>query len=325
VWKLLPLISKALLVAFTLCWAAIASAQAFPSRTIRIIVPSVAGSSPDIRARQIASKLADAFGHPVIVDNRPGANGMIAARETVKAPADGHTLFLALINNAVGDLLTTDTCCRLGQELIPVSRFSMTPLLVVVNPGVPARSFAEFVDLAKAKPDSLTYAMHGPGSVSQLAGEMVKLQRGARLMEVPYKGVNSEIPDLQGGQLSAAFLVPQVVLAAVRSGKLRALAVMGPERLPILPEVPSVAELGMPQLEAIAWNGIFVPAGTPPGVVQALHRELVKAYNAPEVREQLRNGGAYAAADTPEEFAAFIRAEKEKWGRVIREAGIKAQ
>ena len=318
-------VSKALLVVFTLCFSAAALAQAFPSRTIRIIVPSVAGSSPDIRARQIAPKLSEAFGQPVIVDNRPGANGQIAARETAKAPADGHTLFLALINNAVGDLLTTETCCRLGQELIPVSRFSMTPLLAVVNPNVPARTFGELLELAKAKPDSLTYAMHGPGSVSQLVGEMVKLERGARLLEVPYKGVNSEIPDLQGGQVSAAFLVPQVVLAAIRGGKLRALAVMGPERLPILPDVPSVAELGMPQLEATAWNGIFVPAGTPASVVQALHRELVKAYTAPDVREQLRNGGAYAAADTPEEFAAFVRAEKEKWGRVIREAGIKAQ
>jgi tripartite-type tricarboxylate transporter receptor subunit TctC len=316
---------KTLYVVLAALSCAAAFAQAFPSRTIRIIVPSVAGSSPDIRARQIAPKLSEAFGQPVIVDNRPGANGLIAARETVKAPADGHTLFLALINNAVGDLLTTDTCCRLNEELIPVSRFSMTPLLTVVNPSVPARTFKEFLDLAKAKPDGLSYAAHGPGAISQLVGAMVKMEAGARMLEVPYKGVNSEIPDLQGGQLSAAFLVPQVVLAAIRGGKLRALAVMGPERLPILPDVPSVAELGMPQLEATAWNGIVVAAGTPASVVQGLHRELVKAYTAPDVREQLRNGGAYAAADTPEEFGAFIRAEKEKWGRVIREAGIKPQ
>jgi tripartite-type tricarboxylate transporter receptor subunit TctC len=312
---------KALLLLF---WAALSIAQTFPSRPIRILVPSVAGSSPDIRARQIAAKLADAFGQPAVVENRPGANGLIAAREAAKAPADGHTLFLALINNAVADLLSTEACCRLNQELIPVSRFSMTPLLMVVHPGVPAQTLQEYLDYAKAKPDALTYASHGPGSVSQLVAEMLKLERGVHLLEVPYKGVNSELPDLQGGQVSTAFPVPQVVVAAIRAGKLRALAVMGRERLEVLPEVPNAAEAGLGQLEAIAWNGIFVPAGTPPRVVQALHRELVRAYNAPEIREQLRAGGSYAAADTPEEFAAFVRAEKEKWGRVIREAGIKA-
>jgi tripartite-type tricarboxylate transporter receptor subunit TctC len=317
------LISGLLCVLFALSSAA-ALAQGFPNRTLRIIVPAGAGSSPDIRARQIATKLSDAFGQPVIVDNRPGANGLIAAREAAKAPADGHTLFLALINNAVGDLLSSETCCRLGQELVTVSRFSMTPLLFMVNPAVPARTLAEFLEQAKARPEAFSYASHGPGSISQLVGEMLKAERGIRLLEVPYKGVNSELPDLTGGQLNVAFPVPQVVLGAIRAGKLRALAVMGSQRLDILPDVPAVAELGLPQLEAVAWNGIFVPAGTPPAVVQALHRELVRAYNAPDVREQLRGGGAYAAADTPEEFAAFVRAEKEKWGRVIREAGIKA-
>ncbi|HYL90449.1 MAG TPA: tripartite tricarboxylate transporter substrate-binding protein [Burkholderiales bacterium] len=305
--------------------AANAAAQGFPSRPIKILVPSVAGSSPDIRARQIGTKLSDAFGQPVIVENRPGANGLIAAREAAKAPADGYTLFLALINNAVADLLTTETCCRLNQELVPVSRFSMTPLLFMVNPSVPGRTLIEFLELAKAKPEGFSYASHGPGSVSQLVGELLKLERGVRLLEVPYKGVNSELPDLTAGQLNVAFPVPQVVLAGIRSGRLRALAVLGSQRLDILPDVPSVAELGLPQLEAMAWNGIFVPAGTPQPVIQALHRELVRAYKAPDVKEQLHGGGAYAAADTPEEFAAFVRAEKEKWGRVIREAGIKAQ
>jgi tripartite-type tricarboxylate transporter receptor subunit TctC len=310
-----------LLVVFTV---ANVTAQSFPSRPIRILVPSVAGSSPDIRARQIATKLSEAFGQPVIVDNRPGANGLIAAREAAKSLADGHTLFLALINNAVADLLTTEACCRLNQELVPVSRFSMTPLLFMVNPSVPGRTLAEFIELAKAKPDGFSYASHGPGSISQLVGEMLKLERGVRLLEVPYKGVNSEVPDLTGGQLNVAFPVPQVVLGAIRSGKLRALAVLGSQRLDILPDVPTVVELGLPQLEAVAWNGVFVPAGTPAPVIQALHRELVRAYTAPEVKQQLHGGGAYAAADTPEEFAAFVRAEKEKWGRVIREAGIKA-
>ena len=316
-------ISSLLAVVFAL-WSALAAAQGFPSRTIRILVPAVAGSSPDIRARQIAAKLAESFGQPAIVDNRPGANGLIAAREAAKAPADGHTLFLALINNAVADALAPDPCCRLGMELAPVSRFSMTPYLFLVNAGVPAHTLKELVELARAKPDSISLASHGPGSLPSLIAAWLRTEWGMRLLEVPYKGVNSEIPDLQSGQVMSAFTVPQVVLAALKAGKLRALAVTAKERLAILPDVPTAAEAGMPGLEAIVWNGIFVPAGTPQAVIQALHRELVKAYNAPEIREQLRAGGSYAAADTPEEFLAFVQSEKQKWSKVIREAGIKA-
>jgi tripartite-type tricarboxylate transporter receptor subunit TctC len=290
---------------------------------MKILVPAVAGSSPDIRARQIAAKLADAFGQPVIVEDRPGANGMIAAREAVKAAPDGHTLFLALINNAVADALNPDPCCRLGRELLPVSRFSMTPYLILVNAGVPAQSLQEFIALARAKPDTVTYASHGPGSLPNLLGAWLNAEWGLHLVEVPYKAVNAEIPDLQSGQVMTAFIVPQVVLAPLKAGKLRALAVTARERLSILPDVPTTAEAGLPGLEAIVWNGIFVPAGTPANVIQALHRELVRAYNAPEIRAQLRAGGSYAAADTPEEFLAFVRAEAQKWGRLGRAAGIK--
>src|SRR5580765_440300 len=182
-----------LLALAALLFAATALAQTFPSRPIRILVPSVAGSSPDIRARQIGEKLSRALGQPVIVENRPGSNGVIAQREAAKAPADGHTLFLALINNAVADALNPDPCCRLGTELVPVSRFSMTPLLWVVNPAVPAQSVQEYLSYAKANPGKLTYASHGPGSVSQLVGEMLKQEHAVRLLEVPYKGVNSEL------------------------------------------------------------------------------------------------------------------------------------
>lgn len=297
----------------------------FPSRAMRILVPGPAGSSPDIRARQIGTKLSEAFGQPVIVENRPGGAGLIAAREAAKSAPDGHTLLLALINNAIGDVLKPDPCCRLNQELLPVSRFTMTPLLLVVNPSIQARTLIDYITEAKKRQGGMTYASHGPGSISQLVGEWIKSESGTQMLEVPYKAVNAELPDLLGGQVMSAFPVPQVVVASIKSQKLRALAVLGPSRINVLPDVPTTKEAGLPGLEAMAWNGVFVPAGTPPAVIQVLHRELVKAYNAPDVKEQVTNTGSYVAADTPEEFAAFIRAENEKWGKVIREAKIKPE
>ena len=229
------------------------------------------------------------------------------------------------INNAIADVLKPDPCCRLNQELLPVSRFTMTPLVVVVHPSLQVSSLVDFIQLVKQKRGSVTYASHGPGSISQLVGEWIKSETGTEMVEVPYKAVNAELTDLMGGQVMAAFPVPQVVAGAVKSGKLRALAVLGPARINVLPEVPTVKEAGLPGIEALAWNGIFVPAGTPQPVIERLHRELVRAYNAPDVRGQVTATGSYVAADTPQEFAAFIRAENEKWGKVIREAKIKAE
>jgi tripartite-type tricarboxylate transporter receptor subunit TctC len=199
----------------------------------------------------------------------------------------------------------------------------MTPLVMVVNPGVPAKTLAEYLDRARAKPGELTYAAGGTGSISQLVGNWMRSQAQVKLLEVPYKGVNAELPDLHSGQVMTAFVVPQVILASLRAGRLRALAVSSHERLAILPDVPTMAEAGLPGIEALAWNGIFVPAGTPPAVVQALHEALVRAYKAPEIEAQLRATGSYAAADTPEEFAAFVRSENAKWSKVIRDAGIR--
>jgi tripartite-type tricarboxylate transporter receptor subunit TctC len=304
--------------------AGLAQAQAFPSKPMRILVPSPAGSSPDIRARQIGTKLAQALGQPVVVENRPGGAGLIAAREAAGAAPDGHTLLLALINNAIADVLKPDPCCRLNQELLPVSRFTMTPLVMVVNPSLKGRTIIDYVQLAKQKPGGLTYASAGPGSISQLVGEWLKSETGTDILEVPYKGVNAELPDLMGGQVHTAFVVPQVIIAPVKSQKLTALAVMGPARLNVLPDIPTTREAGLPGLEAIVWNGVFVPAGTPRPVIDVLHRELVRAYNAPDIRDQVTQTGSYVAADTPEQFAAFIKAEKEKWGKVIKDAKIKA-
>jgi len=305
--------------------ATVVAAQSFPSKPIRILVSSPPGSSPDLRARQIGAHLAESFGQPVIVENRPGANGLIAARETVRSGPDGYTLFLALINNAIGDALKPDPCCRLNQELVPISRFTMTPLVMIVNPSVPAKSVKEFMDLAKSKPGALTYASGGPGSISQLVGEWVKSEAKINVLEVPYKAVNSEIPDLLAGVVQTAYVVPQVIAAHVNSGKLRALAVLGPSRLALLPGVPTTAEAGLPNVEAIVWNGIFAPAGTPRPVLQILHREIVKAYNAPDVKKQVQDTGGEVVADTPEEFAAFVRSEGAKWTKVIRDANIKPE
>jgi tripartite-type tricarboxylate transporter receptor subunit TctC len=300
------------------------AAQGFPSKPMRILVPAPAGSSPDIRARQIAGKLSESFAQPVVVENRPGGAGLIAAREAAKSPPDGHTLLLALINNAITDVLKPDRCCRLNHELLPVSRFTMTPLLVVVHPSLQARTLIDYIQQVKLKRGGMTYASHGPGSISQLVGGWMMSETGTELLEVPYKAVNAELTDLIGGQVMTAFPVPQVVVSAVKSGKLRALAVLGPSRINILPDVPTIKEAGLPGMEALAWNGIFVPAGTPQPVIDILHRELVRAYHAPDVKSQVTATGSYVAADTPAEFAAFIRAEHEKWGRVIREAKIKA-
>ena len=303
--------------------ATLAQAQGFPSKPMRILVPSPAGSSPDIRARQIAGKLSESLGQPAIVENRPGGNGIIAARETARSAPDGHTMFLAIINNAIGDVLKPDPCCRLTEELIPISRFTDTPLVMLVNPSLGISSLKEYVEKAKADPSALNYASGGTGSISQLVGEWIKHQAGIKALEVPYKAVNAELPDLLAGRVSTAFVVPQVIVAPLKAGKLRALAVTSAKRIALLPDVPTFAEAGLPGIEALAWNGIFVPAGTPRPVIDILHREIVKAYNSPEIRNQVISTGSEVAADTPEEFAAFIRAEKVKWGKVIQDAGIK--
>jgi len=305
-------------------WIGVAQAQTYPSRPVRILVPAPPGSSPDIRARQIAPKLQEALGQPFVVENRPGGAGLIASREAARAAPDGHTLLLALINSAIFDALAPDPCCRLTQELLPVSRFTMTPLVMVVNPSLPA-TMKEFLGFAKTKPGAVTYGTAGIGSSSQLVGAWLEAETGIKMLEVPYKGVNAEIPDLIAGQVMAAFVVPQVVVAPIRAGKLRALAVLSDKRLAGLPDVPTAAEAGLPPFEATVWNGIFAPAGTPRPVIDILHRELVKAYNAPEIKAQVEATGSYVAADTPEQFAAFIRAEVAKWGKVGRAAGIKPQ
>ena len=317
--------AKSVVAFFIWCAACgLAPAQTFPSKPLRILVPTVAGSAPDVRVRQIGPKLSDAVAQPVIIDNRPGANGTIATQLAAKAVPDGHTLFYGLINNAINDALHPDVCCRLNVELLPVIHFTSTPLVMVIHPSVAANTLQEYINLAKTKPGAITYASAGPGSITQLLGEWIKLRSGTRILDVPYKSVGAEMPDLLGGQIMTAYLNPLAVAPHIRSGKLRGLAVAGPKRIAVFPDVPTIAEAGLPGIDGMVWNGFFVPAGTPKQNILILNREIQKTFNAPDVREQVAAIGAEIIGGPPENYGAFIRQESTKWSKLIKDVGIKA-
>ena len=315
---------KLLLLALLL-WTGAADAQTWPGKPIRWIVPTGPGSAVDINARRVAPRLGEALGQPVIVENRPGANSMIGAREAARSAPDGYTLLQAVVNNALNDLLTPDPCCILNDKLLAVTRLYTTPLVMVVHPSVAANSLKEYVALAKAKPQTLTYASGGNGAITQMVGELLKLTAGIEVREVPYKAIGAEMPDLVGGHVLTAFLSPVVIRDHVKSGKLRGIAVAARERLAIMPEIPTTAEAGFPGVEGSGWNGIFVPAGTPPAIVNRLQQEIAKVLLSKEVQDDALTLGTQAGGEKPEEFAAFVRAELQKWGKLVKDAGIKIE
>jgi tripartite-type tricarboxylate transporter receptor subunit TctC len=301
------------------------SAQSYPSKPVRWIVPTGPGSAVDVTARRIAPKLSESLGQPVIVENRPGANSMIGAREVARSAPDGHTLFQAVVNNALNDLLTPDACCILNDKLVAVTRLISTPLVMVVHPSVPANSVKEYVALASAKPNELTYASGGTGAITQMVGELLKSTTGIRVREVPYKAIGAELPDLTGGHVSTAFLASVVIRDHIRSGKLRGLAVAGPERVSIIPDVPTMAEAGFPGIGGIGWNGIFVPAGTPRPIIERLHQDIARILQTNEMRDDAVTMGSQTGGEPPDEFASYVRSEIRKWGKVIKDANIKIE
>jgi len=306
-------------------YCAHALGQNFPTKPVRIIVPAVAGSAPDLRVRQVAPRIGEALGQPLLVDNRPGANGAIGAREAAKAPPDGYTLFNANINNALNDLLAPDPACRLNHELAAVTDLALAPLIMVVNPNVPAKTLAGYIALAKSKPKGLTYASGGSGSVIQLLAERIKSAAGIDVVEVPYKSLGADLPNLIAGHVDTGFSVVSTLGGPIRAGKLRGLAVAGPRRLAALPEIPTMAEAGLPGMEATVWNGLFAPAGTPRPVVVLFQEQFAKALDAPDIRDAIAASGAEPGGRPPEEFAEFVRAEIAKWGKVIKDAGIRLE
>jgi len=300
------------------------TAQTYPAKPLRWIVPTGPGSAVDVNARRVTPKLAEALGQPVIVENRPGANSMIGAREVARSAPDGYTLFQAVVNNAINDALAPDACCVLNDKLVAVTRLYTTPLVMVVHPGVQAATLQEYVALAKSRPNTLTYASGGTGAITQMVGELLKLTAGIQVREIPYKAIGAELPDLTGGHVATAFLSPVVIREHVRAGKLRALGIADRQRLPTMPEVPTLAEAGVP-IEGLGWNGIFVAAGTPQAIIDRLQLEITKVLRSKEVQDDAAALGTIAGGERPQEFAAFVRGEVQKWGKVIKDAGIKAE
>jgi tripartite-type tricarboxylate transporter receptor subunit TctC len=314
-----------LLVIAALLWASAAGAQTWPAKPIRWIVPTGPGSAVDVNARRVAPRLGEALGQPVIVENKPGANSMIGAREVARAAPDGYTVFQAVVNNAINDALAPDPCCVLNDKLLAVTRLYTTPLVMVVHPSVQAKTLGDYVALAKAQPGMLTYASGGTGAITQMVGELLKMSAGIQVREIPYKAIGAELPDLTGGHVATAFISPVVIHDHVRAGRLRGLAVASRERLSILPELPTTAEAGYPGIEASGWNGIFVPAGTPAAIIGRLQQEIALVLRSKEVQDDAVKLGTVAGGEKPEAFAAFVRAEVQKWGKVIKDAGIKAE
>jgi tripartite-type tricarboxylate transporter receptor subunit TctC len=301
----------------------IAWGQGFPSRPVRLIVSAGPGSTPDLRARQIAAKLPELLGQPVIVDNRPGGNGFLAAEAVARAPADGHTVLLGAQSIfAVNPWLFKSLPYRPDEDFTPVTLVTAGPAILTVNPQVPAKSLAELLALAREKPDALTYATSGRGAIGLLLMEQLKLKNGARLTPIAYKATGAEIPDLIAGQISASFNFWSILRPHVRSGKLRALAVADARRLVAAPEIPTFEELGHSGMEGISWTGIFVPSATARATVTRLQADLARILQHPEMRDSIIDSGAEAGGNSPEEFAAFVRADRARMGRMMKEANI---
>jgi len=300
--------------------------QAYPSKPIRLIVPFAAGGGNDNVARLVGKRLSDSLGQQLVIDNRPGAGGVLGAELAAKAAPDGYTLFLGgvashAVNPNLNDRLSYDPI----RDFAPVVLLASAPLVLVVHPSVPADSVKAFVALARSKPGQLNYASNGNGSSSHLAAVMFDSMTGVDMVHVPYKGLSPALADLLSGRVQVMFSSVVAILPHIKAEKLRGLAVTGSRRLPSMPNLPTIAESGLPGYEASSWYGVLAPAGTPREIVARLNSELVKVLDQPEVRGSLLAEGAEPIGGTPEQFAAHIRSEKERLGKLIREAKIRLE
>ncbi len=301
-------------------------AQSYPEKPVRIIVPFSPGGGSDIVARAIAPTLSPALGQPVVVDNRPGADGAIGAAAVAKSPADGHTLLVGttgpmVISPALKAKMPYETL----RDFVPITQLITQPIALVIHPSLPVNTVAQFIALAKARPGELNYGSAGIGNGTHLAAEIFRSITGVNIVHVPYKGTAPAVTDLVGGHVQLIFSSISVMLPQINAGKLKALAVGSERRMPMLPDVPTMAEAGVRGFDASSWYGLFAPAGTPKGAVTRLNEEVAKILRGAEIRDLLLSQGAQPVGNTPEEFAAHIKAELVKWREAVRAAGVKAE
>lgn len=322
--RLASLVAAALAAASFLM-PVVASAQTpaqFPTKPIRLIVPFPPGGSVDPLARVLSEKLSESLGQQIVVDNRPGGNAVIGTELTAKSPADGYTLLLASTSHVTNPLLVPTNYDPL-KDFVPVAMLSESPVILCVNPSVPAKSLKELIALAKAKPGELNFSSAGSGNPNHLAGELLNIMADVKTTHVPYKGGAPAVTDLIAGQVQFTYGSPIIVLPHIRSGKLRALAVSGTARLPSLPDVPTFAEAGLPDYNIRIWYGVLAPAGTPKPVVARLSSEIDRIMGLPEVKEKLDVGGMGRFSLPTDQFQALMKSDSDMYRSIIKTANVK--
>ena len=298
---------------------------AYPNKPIRLVVPFSAGGPTDVLARAIGQKLNDSLGQPVIVENRPGAGGNIASDFVAKAPPDGYTLILGTVGtHAINASLYSKLPFDTVRDFTPVALVASATIVMVVHPSVPAKTVKELLALAKSKPHQLNFASPGSGTPQHLAGELFKTVAGVEIVHVPYKGAAPALTDLLGGQVSLGFVSLPAALPYVKAEKLMALGVTASKRSAVAPEVPTIAESGLPGYEVENWYGVLAPPGTPKEIVYKLNTEIMKLLQTQDIKERLNNQGFEILQSTPEQFVAFIKLELVKWAKVVKLSGAKA-
>ena len=302
-----------------------AIAQTYPVKPVRMVVPFPPGGGSDVLIRPMQPKLAELLGQPVIVDNRPGANANIGAEHVAKAAPDGYTLLFGNTSLAINETLYTKLPFSAVRDFTPISLVSISPSVLVVHPSLPVKSVKDLIALAKRQPAKLNFASGGAGNTMHLAAEQLKAMAGIDMVHVPYKGAGPAISDVIGGQCELVFVNIPPVLGHIRAGKLNAIAVTTRKRASVLPDVPTVAESGMPGYESTTWYGVLGPAGLPRDAVAKLHGAIVAAVGTNDIRQRLVALGSEPETNTPEQFAGFIRTDIASWAKVVKSSGAKAE